>query len=275
MEKLTHHRFRKPHRFRPHWLIAPLLIALPAAVAAVFYVPRYDSFTAMGDVVSVREIGVEGNVHFVYVVEGITRNYYERLSVKRAYPDAQFEPADRDARDGFEEDLAYEEEARNDTIRHAVESAADLTDGESADGKSEDRLALLIEETQQYYGDSIGLMLGIGLLEEESGEDFSRGGAIRIAGTGTLEEDHAVGSVGGIRDKLRTAEREGVDLFFVPRDRQTYEYFGPSNEEEAEQAAQELGLRLQVVPVASLEEAVAFLRSEEVDRRRGEWLWSN
>lgn len=264
---------KRKRQFRAHWVIALLLIALPVTVAVFFYLPRYDSFTAMGDIVQVRELGVNGSVHFVYVQEGITRNYYERLSIKRTDPEVQFTRVDADARDGFEEDLAYEEEARNETIRHAVQSAAELTNDEASGVEAEARLAMLIEEAQEYYGDSIGLMLGLGLIEEASGEDFSRSGALVIAGTGTLGEDHGIGSVGAIRDKLRTAEREGVDLFFVPRDRDTYEFYGPSNEEEAEQAKRELDLRLQVIPVANLEEAVAYLRSDHVMRRGVDGRW--
>lgn len=264
---------KRKRKIRAHWFIAPLLMALPVTVAVFFYLPRYDSFTDMGGIVPVQELGVKGSVHFVYVQEGITRNYYERLSIKRADPDVEFTQVGSDARESFEEDLAYGEEARNETIRHAVESAADLTDNEASDEAVEARLATLIEEAQQYYGDSIGLMLGLGLIEEESGEDFSRGGALKIAGTGTLEEDHGVGSVGAVRDKLRTAEREQVDLFFVPRDRDTYWFDGPSNEEEAEQAAQDLDLRLQVVPVASLEEALAYLRNDKAMRRGVDGQW--
>lgn len=247
-------------KIRLHVVIASILFLVPLSVAVLLYVPQYNSFTAMGKIVSVQEIGVQGSVHFVYVQEGVTRNFFERIAVARALPDAQFYPADSSAKDAFTEIKETGEEARNETIRHAVDSAAEVSGTDMAEEDREDRLDRLIDETSRYYGDSIGLMLGIGLVEETQREDFSRNGQLTIAGTGTLEEDDSVGSVGAIRDKLRTAERDGADIFFVPKDKETYEYVGPSNEEEAEQAALELNLHLRVVPVSNLEEAVSFLR---------------
>lgn len=243
------------------FIIAAVLLCLPVIAAVSFFLPQYHTFTALGEIVPMREIGVNGSVHFVYVQEGVTTNFFEQIVIIRNYPDAQFSPADKNSKRHFDAYIDFEEEARNDTILHALQSASELTDSGQAEDQWRDRLALLIEETSDLYGDSIGLMLGIGLIEEATGEDFSRGGNIVIAGTGTLEEDHTVGSVGGIRNKLRTAEKYEADIFFVPHDIHTYEYEGLSNEEEAAQVVQELGLQLQVVPVSSLEEAVAYLRS--------------
>jgi Lon-like protease len=70
-------------------------------------------------------------------------------------------------------------------------------------------------------------MLGIGLVEEAQKEDFSKSDTYVIAGTGTMEADHSVGSVGAIHDKLLTAEKFGTDYFFVPKDKETFAYVGP------------------------------------------------
>ncbi|MBP3966066.1 hypothetical protein [Paenibacillus lignilyticus] len=208
---------------------------------------------------SIQDIGVKGSVHFVYVREGFTRNRYEKLSVRRSYPDAQFTRVSASAKEASDDMLDFEKFLKDDTIRHAVDSAADISDQPSSVDQLEDRENKLIEETSQYYGNSIGLMLGIGLYEEEKHVDFSKLGKLTIAGTGTLEEDQSVGSVGAIRDKLRTAEAEGADIFLVPKDQETFMYEGLSNEEEALQVAGELHLRLRVVPVATLEEAIHYL----------------
>jgi Lon-like protease len=98
------------------------------------------------------------------------------------------------------------------------------------------------------------------LVEEEQHLDFSGNGRYVIAGTGTMEADHTVGSVGAILDKLRTAEKDGADYFFVPKDKEHFYYEGLSNEEEAALVAEELHLRLQVVPVETMEEALDFLK---------------
>ncbi|WP_143089143.1 hypothetical protein [Paenibacillus sp. UNC496MF] len=244
-----------------HWIVALTLLLLPMAVGLFFYLPRYYSFTAPGDIVSVRDIGVKGSVHFVYVREGIARNRYEKYALVRSFPDAEFTRVDASAEDAYGDLLDVEQDMKNDTIKHAVDSAAELSAKPSTPDQRESRLQSLIGQTAQYYGDSIGLMLGIGLYEESHGLDFSRDGQYTIAGTGTLEADRTVGSVGAIRDKLRTAEAEGADFFFVPKDEANFPYIGPSNEEEARRTAEELHLRLHVVPVSTLQEALACLKT--------------
>ncbi|MBB3112402.1 PDZ domain-containing protein [Paenibacillus phyllosphaerae] len=251
------HGSRKSYR---HWIIVLLLLLIPFSIAVFAYWPHYYSFTSRGEIVAVREIDVDGSVHFVYVQEGITRNRYEKYSIGLRDPEAVFTKVDASAKDDFGAMLEFEEDLRDETIHHAFDSASEVTSAPATEDGRDERLQQLIDETSGYYGDSIGLMLGIGLVEEAQREDFSQGGRIIIAGTGTLEADHTVGSVGAIRDKLRTAEAAGTDIFFVPKDKETFLYLGISNEEEAEQTAEELNLTLQVVPVATLEEAIAYLQ---------------
>jgi len=255
-------------QLRPHIVIASLLLLIPIGAGAYCFTPQYSYFTAMGEIVPVQEIGVDGSVNFTYVTEGLTTNFYERWTTAMSYPDAEFEKADSSYEDYLAMEMEAGEELRNETIFHAVISADELTEGSLEEESSstiddDQRLASLIEEAAEYYGDSLGLMLGIGLVEEAKNVDYSRGGKYLIAGTGTLEEDHHVGSVGAIRNKLRTAEKFGTDYFFVPKDKDTFEYEGISNEEEASQVAQELNLELKVIPVASLEEAIIYL--EQLD----------
>ncbi|THF81615.1 hypothetical protein [Cohnella fermenti] len=241
------------------WIVAILLLLVLALPAAYFTMPQYYAFTALGDIVPMREIGVNASVHFVYVKEGIASSRYQKYAVQREMPDAVFTRVDPSAVNDYDEMLDIGEELRNETIVHAVESVNELASDAASEEQSDTRLDELIADTSNYYGDSIGLMLGIGLYEETRSTDCSHGGELVIAGTGTLEADHSVGSVGAIRDKLRTAEAQGVDLFFVPKDKLTFFYEGLSNEEEAELVKQELHLRLDVVPVSTLEEAITYL----------------
>ncbi len=252
---------KREKRVRLEWIIALLLLLIPIGVVAYLFYPSYYWFSGKGDIVSVQEIGVDGSVHFTYVNEGITSNAYERFAIRREVPDAEFEPAYAGVDEAFEEELELAEEARNETILHAVLSADAAAEEPATDDELQSRLDGLVEEAGDYYGDSIGLMLAIGLAEEAGHTDFSQGGKYVIAGTGTLEEDFHVGSVGAIRNKLRTAENAGADIFFVPKDAETYDYGGPSNEEEAQQVMEELKLRLQLVPVETLDEALSFLEN--------------
>ncbi|QGQ99363.1 hypothetical protein EHS13_33130 [Paenibacillus psychroresistens] len=249
-------------RFRPDIAIALLLLLIPLIVSIFFFLPRYYQFTALGKIVSVRDIGLKGSVNFCYVREGVTRNLYERWVIGRAIPDAKFELADASVEDEYSDMIETGEESRNETILNAITSAEEQSTEAVSQNDQNDfdqKLDALIEETGGYYGDSFGLMLGIGLVEEAENEDFSKSGTIVIAGTGTMEADHSVGSVGSIHDKLLTAEKFSTDYFFVPKDKETFAYVGLSNEEEAEQVSHSLNLKLTVVPVASLEEALQYL----------------
>jgi len=248
-------------RVRPEIIIVSLLLLLPVSAAIICFLPRYYVFSAPGEIVSVQDIGVNGSVHFCYVREGFTRNLFERWSTQRAFPGADFVPADASAADSFTELEDIGEEARDETIMNAITSVEDETDYQINEDEFDQRLDSLIEETSDYYGDSLGLMLAIGLVEEAQEEDFSANGRYIISGTGTIEADHSVGSVGAIRDKLRTAEQAGADYFFVPKDKDRFYYEGLSNEEESALVAKELNLRLQVVPVDTMEDALDFLRN--------------
>ncbi|WP_435164192.1 hypothetical protein [Paenibacillus glycanilyticus] len=255
--QMTNNESQKSYR---HWIIGILLLLIPFTVAVYAYWPQYYSFTTTGEIVPMEEIDVNGSVNFVYVQEGVTCNRYEKYSVSLSDSEAEFTKVDSSAEDDLSAMLDFEEDRCNETIHYAVDSASEVISSPIEQDRRDERLQQLIEETSNYYGDSIGLMLGIGLVEEAMQEDFSQDGTIIIAGTGTLEEDHTVGSVGAIRDKLRTAEAAGTDIFFVPKDKETFMYPGLSNEQEAELASKELDLKLQLVPVATLEEAISYLR---------------
>lgn len=247
-------------RIRPEYVIASLLLLIPLGTAIYCFLPRYATFTAPGEILSVQELGVNGSVRFCYVREGVVRNLYERWDVRQTFPEAVFAPADASALEELEWMEEIGGELRDETILHALAVVEEAEEEPWVEEEKTSRLEDLIERAGEYYGDSLGLMLAIGLFEESRNEDFSGGGRYVISGTGTMEADHTVGSVGAIRDKLLTAERFGADYFFVPGDLDRFYYEGPSNEEEALLSAEELGLRLEVVPVDTLEEAIDFLK---------------
>ncbi|WP_127495200.1 S16 family serine protease [Paenibacillus glycanilyticus] len=99
-------------------------------------------------------------------------------------------------------------------------------------------------------GPSAGLMFALQSLNLLLDEDFTRG--FRIAGTGTIDKDGNVGSIGGIALKVVTADRAGAELFLAPKD----------NYKEAAAKAKELRSEMKVIPVTSLGSAIAAIQDE-------------
>ena len=87
--------------------------------------------------------------------------------------------------------------------------------------------------------------------------DYTYG--LKIAGTGTIEADGTVGSIGGMRSKIFTAYYSGVKIFFVPYVESTSP---TTNYNEAMQAYYDLGSPkdFQIVPVQTFNDAVEFLK---------------
>ncbi|MFD2614971.1 hypothetical protein [Paenibacillus gansuensis] len=250
----------KPNSSKIPIIAGLLLVFLPGVYEGYQYWPHYESYTAMGELVDVKQLGIQGSVQFVYLKEGVTRNRQEKKEAQKLMPDALFETTDAEALDYLQEEAEEGEAYRYETIRNAVVSTLGQDGDEANEESIEFKISTLDDEASMYIGDSFGLMVAIGLYEEAHNLDFSWGGRFTIAGTGTMEDDHTVGSVGGIRDKLRTAERDRAEYFFVPKDKETYMNEGMSNEEEAFLAAKELDLQLNIVPVVTLEEAITFLK---------------
>jgi len=96
-------------------------------------------------------------------------------------------------------------------------------------------------------GPSAGLIFTLGVIEKMTEEDLVRGR--KIAGTGTINTNGEVGAIGGIESKMIGARREGATIFLAPLD----------NCDEI----RHIPKGLQVVPVKSLKEAIAALRSKE------------
>lgn len=95
-------------------------------------------------------------------------------------------------------------------------------------------------------GPSAGLMHTIAIIDSLSEGELT-GGRV-IAGTGTISFDGEVGGVGGVRQKVVAAEAAGAEYILVPE----------SNYETARTAPRE---SIEIVPVATLDEAISFLES--------------
>ncbi|QTE30024.1 YlbL family protein [Pengzhenrongella sicca] len=71
-------------------------------------------------------------------------------------------------------------------------------------------------EIEDIGGPSAGTMFALGIIDKLTPEDEANG--VVIAGTGTMDVDGTVGPIGGIRQKLAGARRDGATWFLAPAD---------------------------------------------------------
>lgn len=243
------------HGSRREWAIAVAAVMITLGILGFVRYPIYYEYNAPGEMVSLQDIGIQSSAHFVWIYSGTTDNpiekWYTRMLIGE---DIEFTRMDSFYAE-YEEDLDQLSQYREDTVHYAFEAVM----SESNTVLTVDRLDQVLADTSDYYGNSLGLMVAVGLMEESERADYSQGGEYIIAGTGTIEEDFSVGAIGGLEQKLIVAEREHVTHFFVPKDE---EWNGEwSNEVEARNVVAERGLTMQVIPVASLEEAIQIITS--------------
>lgn len=97
-------------------------------------------------------------------------------------------------------------------------------------------------------GPSAGLMQALTIYNMITPNDITYG--LKIAGTGTIDEEGNVGPIGGIKQKVFGACKGNVDIFFTPYD----------HLEEAIKARDIMKSKMKIVPVATLQEAIKYLR---------------
>ncbi|HEY8363999.1 MAG TPA: S16 family serine protease [Haloplasmataceae bacterium] len=98
------------------------------------------------------------------------------------------------------------------------------------------------------YGPSAGLMQALTIYDMLEPIDLTQGK--KIAGTGTIDENGKVGPIGGIKHKILGACKCQVDIFFTP-----YVHY-----EEAKRALELMPCQMTIVPVATLNDAIAYLK---------------
>ena len=99
-------------------------------------------------------------------------------------------------------------------------------------------------DTQNIGGPSAGMMFTLEIMNQLTEEDLT--GGKRIAGTGTIDRDGAVGGIGGVQQKVFGAIDAGAVVVLVPA----------SNYEDALEAA---GDRIAVVRVETIDDALEYL----------------
>ncbi|QRG65553.1 SepM family pheromone-processing serine protease [Brevibacillus choshinensis] len=106
-------------------------------------------------------------------------------------------------------------------------------------------------------GPSAGLMMTLEILDQlKTDTDLTKG--YNVAGTGTISLDGTVGRIGGINHKVVAADKAGADIFFAPQDTPGAD----SNYQEALATAKRIGTKMKVVPVKTVNDAVAYLNEQ-------------
>ena len=105
-------------------------------------------------------------------------------------------------------------------------------------------------DTDQIGGPSAGLAFTLALLDEMTPGDLF--GGLKVAATGTMNEDETIGAIGALPQKAVAVKAAGANLFIVPKSQ---------TPEELAAARAALGSSVKLAPVENLEEALALLES--------------
>lgn len=124
------------------------------------------------------------------------------------------------------------------------------------------------ENNRNYYkwdygnsiGPSAGLMQSLYVYEALTGRTLTSN--LKIVGTGTVDVYGKAGAIGGIYQKVITANLSGADIFFVPvSSMNEEEYQKESNYQEAYESYKNLkNPKMKLVPVASLDDIIDYLK---------------
>lgn len=106
-----------------------------------------------------------------------------------------------------------------------------------------------IESKASESGSSGGLMTALSIYNALTEEDITKNR--NIVGTGTIDIEGNVGEIGGVKYKLLGAEKAHASIFLCPLE----------NYEEAKEVKEKKHLKLEVIPVKTLEEAVKALQN--------------
>lgn len=115
-------------------------------------------------------------------------------------------------------------------------------------------------------GPSAGLLFALEVYSQITDQPFNN---LKLAGTGTINDQGDIGRVGGVDKKVVAADREGADVFFVPDDiieddlLLSYPAI-QSNYQTAVETAEAINTDMEIVAVNHFSEAISFLN--ELDR---------
>ena len=99
-------------------------------------------------------------------------------------------------------------------------------------------------------GSSGGLITALSIYNSLTKEDITKG--LTIVGTGTIDVDGNIGSIGGVEYKLKSAVKNNADLFIVPQDENYDEVIRLKNENK---------YSIKIVGVSNIDECIDYLKS--------------
>jgi PDZ domain-containing protein len=99
-------------------------------------------------------------------------------------------------------------------------------------------------------GPSGGLMTALAIYNYLSKEDITKGH--KIIGTGTIDKDGNVGSIGGVKYKLAGAVKNNFKYFIIPKG---------DNYNEAIRIKEKQNYDIEIIPVSTFDEAITFLKN--------------
>ena len=104
--------------------------------------------------------------------------------------------------------------------------------------------------TTDIGGPSAGLAFTLALLDELTNGNLM--GPSRVVATGTISNDGSVGAIGALEQKAVAVKASGADLFLVP---------AGQSADEMKRARRAAGSQVEIVQVATLDEALSALRA--------------
>ena len=108
------------------------------------------------------------------------------------------------------------------------------------------KINIKIEENES--GASAGLIAALTIYNNLIEKDITNG--LKIVGTGTIDINGNVGSIGGVSYKLKSAVAKNADLFFVPKG---------ENYKEAMKIKKEKDYKIKIVGINTFDEAIMYL----------------
>lgn len=97
-------------------------------------------------------------------------------------------------------------------------------------------------------GPSGGMMMSLAIYNAITKKDVTKG--LKIAGTGTIDEEGNVGTIGGIEYKIMGAEKEKADIFFAPTG---------ENYEDAIKLKKKRNYKIKIIEVKTFQDVLDYL----------------
>jgi Lon-like protease len=154
--------------------------------------------------------------------------------------------------------VSFERKGKSDTTSLAVKSFENNEDKVGIGIGLVDDKEIIVDpkvtiNTEEIGGPSAGLMFSLEIYNQLTKTDFTKG--YSVAGTGTISPDGTVGRIGGIDQKVVAADRAGAEIFFAPNEKGVAD----SNYEVAVKTAKDIGTKMEIVPIDTFDDAVAYL----------------